>query len=491
MKTKKSDGPSAIRKDVEWVAKDDDEQVATGIVMVPDKADLQNDFVREDQIRAFAEQFENFESVGEAGGGIMHAVFPDDWLDLERNEVLDEPETIGGETAPAGAWVQSWKYNNDDLWQLVADGILAGYSVGIDSVRWDGPYEQDDDAVDDVEVPPEIGDEELIWRIVEGIMREVSTVDIPAVPDAEILSKDDAEKRLGDYLGNRDGFIEEAMERGHSEAEAERMWDVLNEAADLEGAGQPGEKSDNPITRAGRAFLSALSGGDAGEGGANVAETPDADPRGASKEGRTLSQANRESAMAAVDANLDILHDAGVGEDMMRFTDRDDVDFDLSEHDAREAVGDHDEDDEGDGEADANYAAGGDTPDDDTTMSDNPNDGEGEKSLAEQNAEQIDDLSDKVDEIHRAITGEEKTREIEIGGETVEVSESELKAALGVEEEAAGGDIEELQSEIKSLEQRVNTIAEQGGASGQVRSAATGDGGEGDDKLSQVGELLS
>jgi len=492
LNSKKSEGDGAIQKDVEFVAKDNDEQVATGIVMVPDKVDLQNDFVREDQIRTFAEQFENFEEVGEAGGGIMHAVFPDGWLDLERNEVLQESETIGGETAPAGAWVQSWKYNNDDLWQLVEDGTFAGYSVGIDGVRWDGPYEQDD--VEDVDVPPEIDEEELVWQIVEGIMREVSTVDIPAVPDAMILDKAD-EKALRDHLGNRDAFIEAAMDRGHSEAEAEQMWDVLSEAAEVEGAGEPGKQS--VFARAGKAFLTALTGGadsdqkDArpGEEGGYGVVRPSADGD-AAKVGRTLSKANQESAMAAVDANLDILEDAGVDHGMTRFTDQDGVDFDLSEHDASEWTGDPDED-EDDEDDDANYAAGGDTPEtDDTSETDMSNDDpeSEEKDLAEKNAEQIDDLSEKVDEIYRAVTGEEKTTEVDIGGETVEVPESELKDALGVEAESD----EDVSTEerIKALEERIDTLAEQGGASNQIRASASGDADE-DSGLDDVGKLLS
>ena len=494
LSSKKSEGDGTIQKEVEFVAKDAGEQVATGIVMVPDKVDLQNDFVREDQIREFSEQFENFEEVGEAGGGIMHAVFPDDWLDLERNEVLDEAEEIGGETAPAGAWVQSWGYNNDDLWKLVEDGTFAGYSIGLDSVRWDGPYEQSE--LDDVHVPSEIDEDELVWQIVDGIMREVSTVDIPAVPDAEILERADSQKALRDHLGNRDAFVEAAMGRGHSEEKAEEMWDVLSEAAEIEGAGEPGKES--VFAKAGKAFLSALTGGDDGDDGPKTAGEeggygvvrPSAQADDATKEGRTLSTANQESAMAAVDANLDLLEDAGVDHGMTRFTDQDGVDFDLSEHDAREWSA-TDEGDEADEEIE--YAAGGETPDDDTTETDMSNDdpdGEDEKSLAEKNAEQIDDLSETVDEIHRAITGEEKTREIELGGETVEVSESELKSALGVETEPD----EDVSTEerLKTIEARLDAMAEQSGASNQIRASATGDNGDEDgSKLNEISKALS
>jgi len=344
-------GGSAFRKDVafaETKASDEYELEAAGIVMVPDTADLQNDFAREETIRSFANQFATFAEAGEAGGGIMHAVWPDGWMALKRNEVLDEAEEIGDRTVEAGAWVQRWGIDNANLAALIEDDILEGYSIGAIQIDWDGPYEPDE--VDDVDTS-EIPDGEMVWELTDGIIRDVSAVDIPAVPDAQILeakSKADAQKRLAEHVGNQDAFIEEAMERGHSEDDAQRLWGVLNEAVDADGSAQPGKES--VFERAGRAFLSALTGSDnntdTGTDDDAVGETTSEDPgRGATKEGRTLSTQNRESLFATVDAALDILHDAGnAPEDMQRFTDREDTDFDLSEHDAREWAGDHDED---------------------------------------------------------------------------------------------------------------------------------------------------
>ena len=253
-------GGDAFRKEVEFVTKDDDEQVAAGIVMVPDKADLQHDFAREDTIRAFADEFSALMESGSADGGIMHAAWPSEWMSLERNEVLDEPEDIGGQTVDAGAWVQEWRFDDAGTWGLVEDGVYGGYSIGAKGVEWGGPYLiGEDDAVDDVDVPEQLPDDAMVWELTDGIIREVSAVDIPAVPDAEILeTKADAEKRLAEHLGDRDAFIEEAMERGHSEDDAERMWDNLTRALEEEGAGDPGKQS--MFAKAGKAFLSALTG---------------------------------------------------------------------------------------------------------------------------------------------------------------------------------------------------------------------------------------
>ncbi|OYR57716.1 XkdF-like putative serine protease domain-containing protein [Halorubrum halodurans] len=273
----KKENQSVVQKRVDFVTKDDDEQVAAGIVMVPDKVDLQNDFVREETIRSFADQFGTFYEAGEADGGIMHAVFPSEWMDLERNEVLDEAEEIGGETVEAGAWVQEWAINDDGLWGLIEDRIIAGYSIGAVSAQWDGPYEPED--VDDVDIPDEVADE-LIYELVDGIIQEVSGVDLPAVPDAMILDTKAAaaaRKRLGDYLGDPDGFVEEALARGHTEDEAERLWEHLNRAVEVEGSGEPGTKGR--ITEAAKTFIDAVTGIGSGakEAGRDDADDAQAD----------------------------------------------------------------------------------------------------------------------------------------------------------------------------------------------------------------------
>ncbi len=117
----------------------------------------------------------------------MHAVWPSDWMTLERNEVLEEAETIGGDEVDVGAWIQTWQYNDDELWSLVEDGVLDGHSIGADAVDWDYNGEDPEDLPDDVTVPDEVDVDEY-FELEDGIVREVSAVDIPAVPDARILA---------------------------------------------------------------------------------------------------------------------------------------------------------------------------------------------------------------------------------------------------------------------------------------------------------------
>ena len=265
---------TTLEKRVEYTEKDEDAQVAAGVVMVPDKVDLQGDFAREDLIREWATQFENFLEAGEGDGGIMHAAWPSEWMTLERNEVLDEAEELGGETVEAGAWVQEWQYNDDELWSLVSDGVFSGHSIGATNVTW-SPAMAQEELPDDVDIAADYPTDQPVWQIQAGLMREVSAVDMPAVPDAEILTaaaKAGAAKRLGHHLGSRDGFIQEAMERGHPEEDAERMWSVLHRATDVEGAGDPGKRSAlERLGKAVRDVITPRSGAAAGGAGGKAA----------------------------------------------------------------------------------------------------------------------------------------------------------------------------------------------------------------------------
>jgi len=297
------------------------------------------------------------------------------------------------------------------------------------------------------------------------------------------------------------------MERGHSEDEGpSTSGDVLNEAAEVDGAGEPGKES--ALTRAAKSFLSALTGSDgddsttpdapvdeATRSKAEAIQSP-AEAAASTKEGRTLSTANRHSLMASIDAAADVLEDAGVDHGIERFTDREAFDFDLSDHDAREWPKPEDEEEEDEeGVSPMNNAAGGDTPADsggstsadDTPMSndnggDGKSDGGDDKSLAEENAEQIKELSESIESLTRALTGEEKTVEIEIDGETHEVPKSQAKAALGIEDGDPSG--AENRDRVAELEARLDAIKRQSGVGGSTQIEASADGDDEGDWMS-------
>lgn len=357
-----------ISKRVEFKAADDERQIATGVVMVPDKVDLQGDFVREATIRSFAEDYMARLPQGEAAQGVMHAVWPDEHITLVENTVLDQAREIGGEEVPAGSWTQSFKFDDNELWTLVRDDILSGYSIGAESVRWSEPMEQGD-LPDDVAVAADYPDDAPAWELQDGTVVENSAVDIPAVPDAQILAtKDAAEKRVADLIGDKEQFVAEMRDRGHSEGEADRLWNYLRRAVDeqdVDASSQAGW-----LARA-KSFFKDGPGSDT-----------------SSKESRTLSQANRERLMAAHDAVEDALA-SDVDFSTNRFTDNPTVDFDVADFGNKAAPN-------GGGEGGTNSSKDTmtDTPDDDP-MKDAPKWAKALHEEQQKNSDAIEDLREK------------------------------------------------------------------------------------------------
>jgi len=415
-------------KTVAFKAVDEENRTATGAVLVPNEVDRQRDFLRREGVEAmFAEDPDD---------GVMHAAFPDGAADLTRSEVVDEPVELNDESYPAGTWVATRKYEDDDLWQLVEDGVLTGFSIGgeVDRVR---EYESGD-VPDDVTFPDDVPAGPAT-EIVDGKVNEVSDVDIPAVPRATYRELSKLGKSITEEVDGEAEFVEVMRERGHAEDDARELWDYLqtHKVADERAESRAGqdntkmpddtdddgaEPESSEETKAadaadiddvddatlGSRIKSALGLGGGADDGGNSSEDPDA--ADAEKAGRTLSQRNQHAVMAAVDAQLDLLNDAGVDHGMTRFTDRDDVAFSIEDYGDK---GQHSDD-----KPDKNAPAG-ETADDDMTDDINEKVDALEEKLdnlsekldeeddteAEKKDEQDDELSEKLDDIAEKVDG--------------------------------------------------------------------------------------
>jgi hypothetical protein len=126
------------------------------------------------------------------------------------------------------------------------------------------------------------------------------------------------------------------------------------------------------------------------------------------------------------------------------------------------------------------------------------NEGE-DKSLAEKNAEQIDELTDAVKSLTDAVEGgaagteggEEKTAEIVIDGETYEVSKSEAMSWFdedGDSGQAGGTEAAATKADIEALHARLDAITREGAGSQQLDQ---GDAGGKESGLDSLGEALS
>lgn len=295
-------------KRVEYHEKDDDERIARGAVLVPSRVDHQGDFLRSDTIGDLRANWTERVAEGDATPGVMHAVFPREEMELVEDRQLDAPETIGGKTLPAGTWVQGWQYTDDDLWQLVSEGTLSGFSIGgtaTGRIYEDGPPadvsipEPVEAELDEADIDP---DDVVVREITDGRILETSTVDAPAVPDAvhaETKALAKAAPALTENVVAARLYLEA---RGHDADDARRLAEYLNERKTADAGGL--------IHRA----KSLFGGGRGGE----VQATATAD---AAKAGRTLSAANVESAKAVHDAALDLLGRSDVDHGRMRFSD--------------------------------------------------------------------------------------------------------------------------------------------------------------------------
>ncbi|GGL55103.1 XkdF-like putative serine protease domain-containing protein [Halocalculus aciditolerans] len=312
----------SLSKTVEMKAVDDERQIAVGGVLVPNKVDLQGDFVRPETIQALADDFmRRLQTGGDAEGGVMHAAFPgSDDVTLAENDVLDEARTVGGKTFPAGTWLQSWKFHDDRLWRLVKSGTLAGYSIGAREVL---AKEYSPDSVPaGVVVPDYHSDGEPVEEIVGGKIVEVSSVDIPAVPDAQMVSlksADDLAKAQDALTEGMEACVTVLQDRGHGETEATELCTYLQDNTKMtddpdgdDAGGETPEKdvdedagSDGgPEKSADEAGLFARVGRAVFGGEKSAEEAVEAAEAEAEKAGRVLSKANRERAMTIHDEAL-------------------------------------------------------------------------------------------------------------------------------------------------------------------------------------------
>ena len=212
---------SRLQKQVAIKATDDDERIATGVVLTPNEVDHQGDFLRPDAIRRFYSE--------DPDDGVMHARFPDNAASLELNEVLESDRVIDGEAFEAGEWVIRRRYHDDDLWQLVKDDVLGGFSIGGEVTEY--KEYQPETVPDDIAFPAGVPKGEGATELINGTVTEISDVDIPAVPSAEHAVVKSLEKNIVEEVDSEDEFIEVMAGRGHSEKDARRLWAFLTDNA--------------------------------------------------------------------------------------------------------------------------------------------------------------------------------------------------------------------------------------------------------------------
>lgn len=107
---------------------DEDKRIVVGIVLEPETVDAQGDSIPAQVIEKAAHQFLSGYNVQNTLG-FAHKVFKKNF-DLLESYITPQDMTIGKQTVKAGSWVMSVKVLNDDIWSLVRNGQITGFSVG-------------------------------------------------------------------------------------------------------------------------------------------------------------------------------------------------------------------------------------------------------------------------------------------------------------------------------------------------------------------------
>lgn len=441
-----------FEKQVAIKATDSAEQRATGVVLTPWAVDTQRDFLRPAGIKNL--HTSNPET------GVMHAAFPDGAAEVVRSDVLEEPTTIDGAAFSAGEWVITREYNDDELWSLVDDGVLNGFSIG-GRITEDKSFAESELPAD-VTFPSGV-EPGPATEIRDGSVDEVSDVDIPAVPAAEYAAvKADADpERVGKTAyheaAGREEFIEMMAERGHSDADAGRLYDYIDaHAGKTAGASGGTMSNDEDTTDTGdepddatkwRRFKSWLAGPDDGMGDSDddgaeksvsIPEVPVGDDVEAAlekatearKQGRSLNRQNREALMAAHDAVESALA-SDLDFETNRFTDDPFTDFDV-----------------------ADYEKAADTESASTMTTDNDDD----TALAEKNADRLDSIEEKLDAALAEKSGEGDEDAEKSGGERPEWAD-------------------DVVDKVDEIESRVDAISKSTAGSSQLGKPADDDDG--------------
>lgn len=106
----------------------DDKRIVVGIVLEPNTVDAQGDSIPPEVIEKAAHSFLSGYNVQNTLG-FAHKVFKKNF-DLLESYVTPQDIVIGKQVAKAGSWVMSVKVLNDDIWTLVKNGQITGFSIG-------------------------------------------------------------------------------------------------------------------------------------------------------------------------------------------------------------------------------------------------------------------------------------------------------------------------------------------------------------------------
>jgi hypothetical protein len=137
-KPKTKSGGKSMKKNYTALIKnvDQEQRIISGPVLVPDEEDLQKDLVSEHEIVKAAHGFmKDYQNIN-----LMHSnkydEFTQDVVPVESVVLKNDVDFYGnGEVLKKGTWILDVFVGNDDVWDLIKDGKIRGYSVEGEATR--------------------------------------------------------------------------------------------------------------------------------------------------------------------------------------------------------------------------------------------------------------------------------------------------------------------------------------------------------------------
>ena len=121
----------------------DDERYVLGVVLVPEEVDAQGDIYSADEVRQAAHRF-----MEEFGGlGVMHRVRANEQIKALESFLAPGDFELGDASIKKGTWLLAVRVLSDELWGLIQEGQLTGFSIGGSARRTPEPQRPDQEAV--------------------------------------------------------------------------------------------------------------------------------------------------------------------------------------------------------------------------------------------------------------------------------------------------------------------------------------------------------
>jgi len=116
---------SPIKKECKFLKQDEGKRLVYGVVYEPDEVDYDGDYASAEDIEKAAHAF-----LSDVRAIKVQHLVPNDGISIVESYCAPVDFSLGAEPVKKGAWVMVVKVWDDEVWKLVVDGTLTGFSMG-------------------------------------------------------------------------------------------------------------------------------------------------------------------------------------------------------------------------------------------------------------------------------------------------------------------------------------------------------------------------